>query len=191
MAGVRPYRTELTPVSFLRRSAYVFPDKVAVVHGARHTTYRELEERANRLASALRAAGIERGDRVAFLAPNIPAMLEAHFGVPAAGGVLVAINTRLGRDEIAHILEHSGARMALRRPRARPPASSGAGLPTIVRIDDTGAPGDPYEDFLAGGSPEPLRAGRPTTRRRRSRSTTPRARPGGRRASCTPTAAPT
>ena len=111
MADVRPYRTELSPVSFLRRSAYVFPDKVAVVHGERHTTYREFDERVNRLASSLASATIARGDRVAFLAPNIPAMLEAHFGVPAAGAVLVSINTRLGRDEIAHILEHSGARM--------------------------------------------------------------------------------
>jgi fatty-acyl-CoA synthase len=150
--GVRPYRTELSPVSFLRRSAYVFPEKVAVVHGSRLTTYRELDERANRLASALSAAGIERGDRVAFLAPNIPAMLEAHFGVPAAGAVLVSVNTRLGRDEIAHILEHSGARMVF-ADHELAHLVEGSGLPT-VRIDDTGAPGDPYEDFLAGGSPE-------------------------------------
>ena len=107
----RPYRTELSPVSFLRRSAYVFPDKVAVVHGERRTTYREFDERVNRLASALAAAGVERGDRVAFLAPNIPAMLEAHYGVPAAGAVLVSVNTRLGREEVVHILRHSGARI--------------------------------------------------------------------------------
>jgi fatty-acyl-CoA synthase len=150
--GERPYRTELSPVSFLRRSAYVFPDKVAVVHGARNITYRELDQRANRLASALVAAGIERGDRVAFLAPNIPAMLEAHFGVPAAGAVLVSINTRLGRAEIAQILEHSGARMVFADHELAHLVEE-AGLPT-VRIDDTGAPGDPYEDFLAGGSPE-------------------------------------
>ena len=110
-AGGRPYRTELSPVSFLRRSAYVFPDKVAVVHGERRTTYREFDERVNRLASALAASGVERGDRVAFLAPNIPAMLEAHYGVPAAGAVLVSVNTRLGREEVVRILGHSGARM--------------------------------------------------------------------------------
>ena len=81
----RVYRTELTPVSFLTRSAAVFPDKVAVVHGARRYTYRQFEERVNRLASALRRAGMQRHDRVAFLCPNIPAMLEAHFGVPAGG----------------------------------------------------------------------------------------------------------
>src|SRR5206468_3544218 len=94
------YRTELTPVSFLTRSAYVFPQKVAVVHGTRRYTYAELEERVRRLASALRAARLQKHDRVAFLCPNIPAMLEAHFGVPAAGGILVAINTRLASDEI-------------------------------------------------------------------------------------------
>ena len=148
----RPYRTELSPVSFLRRSAYVFPDKVAVVHGERRTTYREFDERVNRLASALAAARIERGDRIAFLAPNIPAMLEAHYGVPAAGAVLVSINTRLGREEVLHILGHSGARMVF-VDHELAHLVDGAGLPT-VRIDDTGAPGDPYEDFLAGGSPE-------------------------------------
>jgi acyl-CoA synthetase (AMP-forming)/AMP-acid ligase II len=106
------YRTELTPVSFLRRSAAVYPDKEAVVHGQRRYSYRELEERVNRLASRLRAAGFNgKGhDRVAFLCPNTPALLEAHFAVPAAGGVLVAINTRLSSDEIGYILRHSGAR---------------------------------------------------------------------------------
>ena len=148
----RPYGTELSPVSFLRRSAYVFPDKVAIVHGERRTTYREFDERVNRLASALAAAGIERGDRVAFLAPNVPAMLEAHYGVPAAGGVLVSVNTRLGREEVEHILEHSGARMVF-VDHELAHLVDGGGLRT-VRIDDTGAPGDPYEDFLAGGSPE-------------------------------------
>src|ERR671910_54680 len=144
------YRTELSPVSFLRRSAYVYPDKVAVVHGERRITYREFGERVNRLASALAAAGIEPGDRVAFVAPNIPALLEAHYGVPAAGAVLVTINTRLGRDEVAYILEHSGARMVF-ADHELVHMVEGAGLPTI-RIDDTGAPGDPYEDFLASGT---------------------------------------
>ena len=80
----QPYRTELTPVSFLRRSAYVFPDKTAVVHGTRRYTYRQLEERANRLAAGLRRAGLRHLDRGAFICPNTPAMLEAHYGVPAA-----------------------------------------------------------------------------------------------------------
>ena len=74
-----PFRTELTPVAFLRRSAYVWPDKIAVVHGARRYTYRQLEERSNRLASRLRALGLRHLERVAFIAPNTPAMLEAHY----------------------------------------------------------------------------------------------------------------
>src|SRR6185369_8750307 len=105
------YRTELTPVSFLVRSAYVFPDKIAVVHGSRRYTYRQLEERSNRLASGLRAAGLRHLDRVAFICPNTPAMLEAHYGVPAAGLVLVPVNTRLNADEIGYILKHSGAKV--------------------------------------------------------------------------------
>src|SRR5882724_1728942 len=156
MAQKNVYRTELTPVSFLQRSACVFPDKPAVAHGARRYTYRQLEERVNRLASALRGAGMNKGDRVAFLCPNIPAMLEAHYGVPAAGGVLVAINTRLGSDEIGYILAHSGSRFlfvdAELEPLVKPLELTGL---TVVTVDDTGAPGDPYEDFLAGGSPEP------------------------------------
>ena len=92
-------RDPLTPLAFLRRSAYVWPDKVAVVHGERRDTYRRLEERANRLASGLRTAGLGKLDRVAIIAPNTPAMLEAHFGVPAAGLVLVPINVRLSTDE--------------------------------------------------------------------------------------------
>jgi fatty-acyl-CoA synthase len=148
----KAYRTELSPLSFLRRSAYVFPDKVAVVHGERRITYRELECRVNRLASALVAAGVEPGERVAFMAPNIPALLEAHYGVPAAGAVLVAINTRLNRDEVGYILEHSGARMVF-VDHELAHLVEGSGLPT-VRIDDTGAPDDPYEEFLAGGSAE-------------------------------------
>ena len=106
-------RTELNPVDLLERAAFVYPDKVALVHGERRYTYAELGERAWRLANALRDAGLEKGDRVATLLPNSPAMLEAHFGVPAAGGILVTVNTRLSSDEIAYILEHSGSRVLL------------------------------------------------------------------------------
>ena len=148
----KAYRTELSPLSFLRRSAYVFPDKVAVVHGERRTTYREFERRVNRLASALRAAGVEPGERVAFLAPNIPALLEAHYGVPAAGAVLVAINTRLARQEVTQILAHCGARVVF-CDHELIDLVEGMSL-DVVRIDDTGMPDDPYEQFLAGGSPE-------------------------------------
>jgi len=156
MAG-KVYREELTPVGFLRRSASVFPDKTAVVHGDRRYSYRELEKRANRLASRLRTEGLEKHDRVAFLCPNIPALLEAHFGVPAAGGILVAINTRLSSEEIGYILTHSGATTVFVDAELahllEPLDSPGI---RVVRVDDTGEPGDPYEDFLAGGSPEAL-----------------------------------
>ena len=152
----QPYRTELTPVSFLRRSAYVFPDKIAVVHGDRRYTYRQFEERANRLASGLRAAGLRHLDRVAFICPNTPSMLEAHFGVPAAGLVLVPINTRLNSDEIGYILKHSGAKFVFvdheLEGLVKPLDLAGV---RVIRVDDTGAAGDPYEDFLAAASPEP------------------------------------
>jgi fatty-acyl-CoA synthase len=148
------YRSELTPIHFLERSAYMFPEKTAVVYGERRYTYGQLQERVNRLASRLRDAGLEKGDRVAFLCPNTPPMLEAHFGVPAAGLVLVAINTRLGRDEVTYIVEHSGAKMVFAD------AELGHLLDDVgverVSIDDTGEPGDPYEDYLAEGSPEPV-----------------------------------
>ena len=151
-----PYRTELTPVAFLRRSAYVFGERTAVVHGARRYTYRQFEERANRVASGLRALGLRHLDRVAAILPNIPAMLDLHFGVPAAGQVLVPINTRLNRDEIGYILGHSGARVLFVDAEFESLVKS-LDLPgvTVIRVDDTGAPGDPYEDFLAAQSPEP------------------------------------
>jgi fatty-acyl-CoA synthase len=151
------YRTELTPVSFLHRTAYVMPDKTAIIHGDRRYTYREFEERVNRLASHLRAAGLQKHDRVAFLCPNIPPLLEAHFGVPAAGGVLVAINTRLSSGEIGYILQHSGARFlfveAELQPLIEPLDTAGF---QVIRIEDTGTVDDPYERFLSAASPEPV-----------------------------------
>jgi fatty-acyl-CoA synthase len=149
------YRSELTPVSFLRRSAYMFPDKTAVVYGERRYSYAELEERVNRLASRLRDAGLEKGDRVAFLCPNIPPMLEAHFAVPAAGMVLVAINTRLGKDEVAYIIEHSGAKMVFVDTELERLLEDVGGV-EVVRVDDTGERDDPYEAYVAGGAPEPV-----------------------------------
>src|SRR3989442_4355491 len=93
------YRTELTPLSFVERSALVFPEKIAVVDGDRRYTYQEFMQRVNRMASHLRASGLQKHDRVAFLCPNTSALLEAHYGVPAAGGILVAVNTRLNSQE--------------------------------------------------------------------------------------------
>jgi fatty-acyl-CoA synthase len=149
------YRSELTPVSFLRRSAYMFPEKTAVVYGERRYSYRELEERVDRLASRLRDSGLGKGERVAFLCPNTPPMLEGHFAVPAAGLVLVAINTRLGRDEVTYIVEHSGAKMVFVDAELEALLDDVDSDVERVRIDDTGEPGDPYEDYLAEGSPEP------------------------------------
>ena len=150
------YRTELTPVSFLRRSAYMFPEKTAVVHGERRYTYRELEERVDRLASRLKEKGFEKGERIAFLCPNIPPLLEAHFAVPAAGLVLVAVNTRLGKDEVSYIVEHSKARMVFVDAELEGLLEGVDDGVERVRIDDTGEPGDPYEDYLAEGSTGPV-----------------------------------
>jgi fatty-acyl-CoA synthase len=146
-------RTELDPLAFLKRSATLHPDRTAVVHGALRRTYEELDARVNRLASALRARGVARRDRVAILAPNTPALLEAHFGVPAAGGVLVAINARLSAPEVRAILEHSGARTLLVDAELESVATDRPAGLDVVRIDDTAAPDDPYEQLLAEGDP--------------------------------------
>jgi fatty-acyl-CoA synthase len=156
------YRSHLTPFRFLQRSAAVFREKTAVVYGEQRITYPRLAERSHRLAWALRRAGIERGDRVAVLLPNIPPMLEAHFGVPLSGAVLVAINTRLSSDEIGYILDHSGAKALIvdaeLSPLVAPIRSQCGALETIVEVLDlTGelqvAETD-YEAFLETGSPE-------------------------------------
>src|SRR5947207_502354 len=101
--------TALTPLAFLRRSAAVFPDKIAVVSPDRRLTYGEFAAEVVRVAGALRALGVTPGDRVAYLSPNMPAMLAGHFAVPLAGGVLVCVNTRLSPEEIRYILDHSGS----------------------------------------------------------------------------------
>ncbi len=151
------YRTELSPVSFLRRSAYIFPDKTAIIHQNRRYSYKIFEERVNRLSSRLRSLGLQKHERVAFLCPNIPALLEAHYAVPAAGGVLVCINTRLNSEEIGYILEHSGSKIlfadAELLPSVEPLKTSGI---NIIRVDDSGEPDDPYEEFLSKGFPEPV-----------------------------------
>ena len=148
------FRSELNPVDFLDRAAYIYPDKTAVVHGERRYSYRQLAERSWRLANALRAAGLDKGDRVATLLVNSPAMLEAHFGVPAAGGILVAVNHRLSSAEVGYILSHSGARYLLLHTALEALAAplELAGV-TVIRCADTGRPEDPYEQFLAGAPP--------------------------------------
>jgi fatty-acyl-CoA synthase len=150
------YRTELTPVSFLRRSAYMFPDKTAVVHGERRYTYGEFEERVNRLTSRLKDAGFQKHDRIAFLCPNIPPMLEGTFAIPAAGLVMVAINTRLSAGEVEHIVEHSKSKMVFVDAELEHLLENVDESVERVRIDDTGEKGDPYEDYIAEGSLEPV-----------------------------------
>jgi fatty-acyl-CoA synthase len=153
--GGKVSRTELNPVDLLERAAFVYPSKVAVVHGKRRYSYATFAERAWRLANALRDAGLEKGDRVATLLPNSPAVLDAHFGVPAGGGILVTVNTRLSSDEIAYILEHSGSRfLLLDAELAGVVEPIDLGDIHAIRVDDTGEAGDPYEQFLAGGSPD-------------------------------------
>ncbi len=89
----------LTPLSFLARAAEVYPDQTAIIHGSRSWTYREFFQRAKKFASALSKRGIKRGDTVAVVLPNVPAMLEAHYGVAMAGAVLNSINTRLDAND--------------------------------------------------------------------------------------------
>ncbi len=155
-AGERAvWRTELSPVSFLRRAAEVHAEAPALVHGSRRFSYRELNERVSRLTSALRGLGLDRGDRVAVLAPNTPAMVEAHFAVPAAGGVLVCINTRQSPTEVARLLEHAEPRVILvdAEHEALLCAADTSSI-EVIGIADTGAPDDPYELLVASGSPE-------------------------------------
>ncbi|MGI5202189.1 long-chain-fatty-acid--CoA ligase [Spirillospora sp. CA-108201] len=158
-----PGHTALTPLAFLERSARVFPGKTAYAHGDRRATYAAFAAETTRLANALRASGIEPGDRVAYLAPNVPELLVAHFAVPLAGAVLVAINTRLAPDEIRYILGHSGAKALVVDAGLHPSAAPLAGaLPLTVTLPAAGADPDPavggigYEELMERGSDDPL-----------------------------------
>jgi acyl-CoA synthetase (AMP-forming)/AMP-acid ligase II len=122
----------------------VFPERTAVVDGELRLTWADLRERVRRLALGLQEAGIERGDRVAFLAPNVTPMLDAHFGVPRAGAILVAINTRLMPYEIAYILEHSGSRVLVLHESLAHLVEDAP----VERVLVCGEGGD-YEEFLA------------------------------------------
>jgi len=143
-------RVELSPLNFLHHAAMVMGGRTAVVHEDRRRTYAQLAERAGRLASALRGAGVERGERVAVLCPNVPLILEAHYGVPAAGGILVTLNTRLGTPEIEHILGDCAPRVLLvdhaLHGLVEPLDLDGI---EVIVSEDTGAADDPYEAFLA------------------------------------------
>ncbi len=158
------YYTPLTPLNFLVRSAAVFPEKTAVVYKDNRYSYQEFYERVNCLASALQNEGIEKGDRVAFLSPNIPPLLEAHYGVPLAGAILVAINIRLAPREILYILNHSGAKMLfvdtafakLIEPIKEELEATKKFVLIIDEEASTSLEGAEYEQFLAQGSSEPI-----------------------------------
>jgi fatty-acyl-CoA synthase len=156
-----PWLQALSPLSFLERSAFVFADKVAVIDGPRRLTYADFAGEAMRLASALKHAGLKRGERVAFIALNTAEMLVAHFAVPLAGGVLVAINTRLSPDEVTYICSHSEAKMVFASAELAHVAERAAGtVPSIrhrVGLGDASAePWMPYEDFCASAPPADL-----------------------------------
>ena len=103
----------LTPLSYLERSAAVYPEKTAVIHGDSKFSYAQFYQRCRRLASALSRRGIGLGDTVSVMAPNVPALLEAHYGVPMTGAVLNALNYRLDAGNIAFILEHAETKLLL------------------------------------------------------------------------------
>ena len=103
----------LTPLSFLERSAQVYPDRIAIIHGPIRRTYRDFHVRSKRLASALAARGIGKGDTVAVMLANTPAMLECHYGVPMTGAVLNTLNTRLDAAIIAFSLDHGEAKVLI------------------------------------------------------------------------------
>jgi fatty-acyl-CoA synthase len=154
--AVSPWFEPLTPLSFLRRSALVFPEKVAVVDGPRQLTYREFADATVRLARAIKAAGLRPGERVAFMAFNTTEMLVAHFGVPLARGVLVAINTRLSSDEVAYICGHSEARMLFVSGDlagvAQPAATTVRSIAHRISFgDDPADPWTPYAEFCEAG----------------------------------------
>jgi fatty-acyl-CoA synthase len=172
LASVNPFNDQLgknpanyvalSPLSFLPRSAEVFPDKTALIHAQLRQSWRETYARCRRLASALRDYGIGEGDTVAVLAPNTPAMYEAHFGVPMAGAVLNTVNIRLDAATIAVILEHGGAKVLLVDREFAAVAADALGRmaspPRVVDLDDPVYSGSgerigeiEYEAFLAGG----------------------------------------
>jgi len=153
----------LTPLTFIERAAYVYPDRLAVVHGAERHTWKETYARCRRLASALARRGIGRNDTVAVIAPNTPPMYEAHFGVPMIGAVLNTLNTRLDPPTIAFMLRHGGARVLITDREFSPAVEQALALldekPLVIDIDDPAYTGGKllgemsYEAFLAEGDP--------------------------------------
>jgi len=155
----------LTPLSFIERAAYVYPDRPSVVHGARRFTWKETYARARRLASALARRGIGAGDTVAVMLANTPEMYECHFGVPMCGAVLNALNTRLDSEAIAFMLGHGEAKVLVTDREFSATIEKALSLaksrPTVIDVDDPEYAGagkrlgeTDYEKFIAGGDPE-------------------------------------
>ena len=154
--------TPLTPLSFIERTARVFPDHTAVVHGETQRSWTETYQRCIKLASALNRRGINKGDTVAVMLPNVPASLEAHFGVPMCGAVLNTLNIRLDAKTIAFILDHGEAEALLTDKEFAPIVNEALSLckakPLVIDVDDALAPDGEllgeieYEAFLAEGN---------------------------------------
>ena len=154
--------TPLTPLSFIERTARVFPDHTAVVHGETQRSWTETYQRCIKLASALNRRGINKGDTVAVMLPNVPASLEAHFGVPMCGAVLNTLNIRLDAKTIAFILDHGEAEVLLTDKEFAPVINEALSLckakPLVIDVDDALAPDGEllgeieYEAFLAEGN---------------------------------------
>jgi fatty-acyl-CoA synthase len=150
----------LSPLGFLARAAAIYPEKLAVIDGERRFSYRQFEARCRRFADALRRRGIAPGDTVAVLAPNVPALLEAHYAVPMAGAVLNALNYRLDARSIAFILGHGGAKFLVADREFAPLVRDalrefGRAMPLveIAAGEEASLGGTEYEDFLAEGDP--------------------------------------
>ena len=154
----------LSPLSFIERTAAVYPDRIALVYGGLRQTWRDTYARCRRLASALAQRGVGRGDTVAVMLPNVPAMFEAHFGVPMCGAVLNTLNTRLDAEAIAFMLQHGEAKVLLTDREFAPVvrkalAMMGDRRPLVIEVEDDTAPaGDylgeiSYEACLQQGDP--------------------------------------
>ena len=171
MAGANPYDsglgknvanyTPLSPLSLLARTAYIYPKRVAVIHGDWRLTWGEVYGRCRKLASALRHAGVDRSDTVAAMLPNVPAMIEMLFGVPMAGAVLNTLNTRLDAEAIAFMLDHARAKVLITDREFSVIVERALGLakvkPLVIDVDDPEFTGGKligkttYERFIADG----------------------------------------
>ncbi|MBV8655290.1 MAG: AMP-binding protein, partial [Candidatus Eremiobacteraeota bacterium] len=146
----------LHPVDFLIRSAYVYREKTAVVDGDARRTYPEMLDRVYRFARLLRQMGLRRGDRVAVMATNVSQMLEAHFAVPLAGGVLCTLNVRLMPDEIAYILGHCGASIVLYDGEFERLLSERTHHPRLLRLGEGALDAIDFETEIAATSADPF-----------------------------------